>query len=66
MARFIRRFVEERIIDGLNYATASAFVKFVEFFRGLQTGSSNINVSGIAIGIAILMIILIGKLSGLF
>lgn len=64
LARLIRKYVEERIIDGLNYATASAFVKFVELFRGLQTGSSNINISGIAIGIALLMIILIGRLFG--
>jgi len=66
LARAVRRYIEEKVIDGLNYATASAFVRFVEIFRSIQSGSSNINVSGIAIGVALLMVILIGRLFGLF
>ena len=66
LSRAVRRYIEEKVIDGLNYATASAFVKFVEVFRSIQSGSSNINVSGIAIGVAVLLIILIGRLFGFF
>ncbi len=64
LGRKVRRYVEEKVIDGLNYATATAFVKFVEVFRSIQSGSSNINISGVAIGVVVLLIILVGKIFG--
>lgn len=53
----VRKYVEEKVIDGFNYALARATQSFVQAFRYLQTGSSNVNVSGYALGIAILLAI---------
>ncbi|MDJ0274370.1 MAG: NADH-quinone oxidoreductase subunit L [Aigarchaeota archaeon] len=66
LASAVRRYVEERVIDGLNYASARAFVYFVQAFRYIQTGSSNVNVGGIAIGIFLILIFLLGRLLGYF
>ncbi|MEM2910832.1 MAG: NADH-quinone oxidoreductase subunit L [Nitrososphaerota archaeon] len=60
----IRRYVEEKVIDGFNYALARATQSFVQAFRYLQTGSSNVNVSGYALGIAILLAIFLILLFG--
>ncbi|MCL7397472.1 MAG: NADH-quinone oxidoreductase subunit L [Thaumarchaeota archaeon] len=60
----IRRYVEEKVIDGFNYALARAMQSFVQAFRYLQTGSSNVNISGYALGIAILLIIFLLLLFG--
>lgn len=60
----VRKYVEEKIMDGFNYALARATQSFVQIFRYLQTGSSNINISGYALGIAILLIIFLLLLFG--
>jgi NADH-quinone oxidoreductase subunit L len=62
----VRKYVEEKVIDGLNYASARAFVYFVQAFRYIQTGSSNVNVGGIAIGIFVILLFLLGRLLGYF
>lgn len=64
LGSWIRKYPEERGIDGFNYAVARAFAPFVNVVRRLQTGSSNINISGIAVGIAILLIILLARFFG--
>ena len=65
LARFFGKYIERGIIDGVNYALARLFVAFVNLVRYIQTGSSNINVSGIAIGVVILLIILLARLFGI-
>ncbi|MEM0456755.1 MAG: NADH-quinone oxidoreductase subunit L [Nitrososphaerota archaeon] len=60
----VRKYVEEKVIDGFNYALARATQSFVQAFRYLQTGSSNVNISGYALGIAILLIIFLLLLFG--
>ena len=62
----VRKYVEEKVIDGLNYASAKAFVYFVQVFRYMQTGSSNVNVGGIAIGLFVILLFLLGRLLGYF
>jgi NADH-quinone oxidoreductase subunit L len=51
------KFVELKVIDGFNYALSKATVAFVQFFRNIQTGESNINISGLIIGLAILLLL---------
>ncbi|MEM2058794.1 MAG: hypothetical protein QXO76_11170, partial [Thermoproteota archaeon] len=60
----VRKYVEEKVIDGFNYALVRATQSFVQAFRYLQTGSSNVNISGYALGIAILLIIFLLLLFG--
>ncbi|MCS7136694.1 MAG: NADH-quinone oxidoreductase subunit L [Nitrososphaerota archaeon] len=60
----VRKYIEEKVIDGFNYAIARATQYFVQAFRYLQTGSSNINISGYALGIAILLLIFLILLFG--
>ncbi|MEM4238507.1 MAG: proton-conducting transporter membrane subunit, partial [Nitrososphaerota archaeon] len=65
MSAALRRGVEERVIDGINYASAKGFQRLVEIIRYLQTGSSNINISGVAVGMVILLFYLLMRLSGI-
>ncbi|MCX8203357.1 MAG: NADH-quinone oxidoreductase subunit L [Nitrososphaeria archaeon] len=66
LSSWVRRNLEERVIDGLNYSSAKAFVYFVQAFRYIQTGSSNVNVASIALGVLVLVIFLLGRVLGLF
>ncbi|MDW7978807.1 MAG: proton-conducting transporter membrane subunit, partial [Candidatus Caldarchaeum sp.] len=59
------KFVELKVIDGLNYALSKATVAFVQLFRNIQTGESNVNISGLIIGMVLLIIILLRFLFGL-
>ncbi|MEM2095441.1 MAG: NADH-quinone oxidoreductase subunit L [Candidatus Caldarchaeum sp.] len=59
------KFVELKIIDGFNYALTRATVAFVQLFRNIQTGESNVNISGLLIGMILLIIILLRFLFGL-
>lgn len=65
LAAALRRGAEEKVIDGINYASAKGFQRLVEVIRYLQTGSSNINISGVAIGLVILLFLLLGRLAGI-
>jgi len=65
LATRIRIALEERVIDGANYAAARGFQRIVEVIRYIQTGSSNVNVSGIALGLAILLFFVLARLAGL-
>ncbi|MEM2197784.1 MAG: NADH-quinone oxidoreductase subunit L [Nitrososphaerota archaeon] len=65
LSSIVRREVEEKVIDGINYAAARGFQRLVEAIRYIQTGSSNLNISGVAIGLIILLLILLVRLSGL-
>lgn len=60
----VRRYIEEKVIDGFNYALARVTQSFIQAFRYLQTGSSNINISAYALGIAILLVIFLILLFG--
>ena len=60
----IYRFIEVKIIDGFNYALAKAATIFVQVFRNIQTGESNINISGFIIGIAVLILLFLQFLLG--
>jgi NADH-quinone oxidoreductase subunit L len=65
LSRVVRDGLEIRVIDGLNYASARAFQKIVEAVRYVQTGSSNINISGVAIGLILLLVFFFARLTGL-
>ncbi len=65
LSRVVRDRLEIRVIDGLNYASARAFQKIVEAVRYVQTGSSNINISGVAIGLVVLLVFFFARLTGL-
>ncbi|MEM3095388.1 MAG: NADH-quinone oxidoreductase subunit L [Nitrososphaerota archaeon] len=58
------RFIELKVIDGFNYAITRATTYFVQGFRSIQTGESNINISGLIIGLAILLLLFIRLLTG--
>jgi len=58
------RLVELKVIDGFNYVISRATVSFVQFFRNIQTGESNINISGLIIGLAILLLLFLRFLFG--
>ncbi len=58
------RFVELKVIDGFNYALSRATISFVQFFRNIQTGESNINISGLIIGLALLIVLFLRFLFG--
>jgi len=61
----LRKWVEDGGIDRFNYLVADGVKGFVNIARNIQTGSSNINVSGLMIGIAILLLILLAIFWGL-
>ncbi|MEM0482651.1 MAG: NADH-quinone oxidoreductase subunit L [Nitrososphaerota archaeon] len=65
LSALVRRGVEERVIDGINYAAARGFQKIVQAIRYIQTGSSNINISGVALGLVILLLVLLVRLAGI-
>ncbi|GBC71479.1 NADH-quinone oxidoreductase subunit L [Candidatus Calditenuaceae archaeon HR02] len=65
LSALIRSGVEEKVIDGVNYAAARAFQKIVDAVRYIQTGSSNLNISGVAIGLVILLLVLLVRLAGI-
>ncbi|MEM3140269.1 MAG: hypothetical protein QXH15_02285, partial [Nitrososphaerota archaeon] len=60
-----RKWVEDGGIDRFNYLVADGVKGFVNIARNIQTGSSNINVSGLMIGITILLLILLAIFWGL-
>ncbi|MCS7142473.1 MAG: NADH-quinone oxidoreductase subunit L [Aigarchaeota archaeon] len=64
LSSVLRRYVEEGVIDRVNYAAARWFTSLVNVLRNIQTGSSNLNVSYIAIGIIILLVVLLLRLLG--
>ena len=64
LASLFLRFIELKVIDGFNYALTRAASYFVQGFRSIQTGESNINVSGLIIGLAILLLLFIRLLFG--
>ncbi len=64
LSSILLRFVELRVIDGFNYAISKATAAAVQVFRNIQTGESNINLSGFIIGIAILLLLFISLILG--
>ena len=60
----LRRFVEDGGIDRFNYLVADGVKAGVNVFRNIQTGSSNINISGFLIGLAIIILIFLTILYG--
>jgi len=48
---------EKPILDGLNYMIAHAFTSFSQAFRKIQTGVSSFNIMGMALGMALLIIL---------
>ncbi len=65
LGSIIYRFIEVKVIDGFNYFISRATVAFVQVFRNIQTGQSNINISGLILGLAILLILLLRIFFGL-
>ncbi|MEM2986134.1 MAG: hypothetical protein QXZ71_03660, partial [Candidatus Caldarchaeum sp.] len=59
LGSIIYRFIEVKVIDGFNYFLSRATVAFVQVFRSIQTGESNINISGLILGLAILLLLLL-------
>lgn len=53
----LRKYAEDKGIDGFNYFVADKVSGFVQIFRNLQTGQSNINISGFILGIALLLLL---------
>ncbi|HID04747.1 MAG TPA: NADH-quinone oxidoreductase subunit L [Aigarchaeota archaeon] len=64
LSAVIYKFIEVKIIDGFNYTLAKVATAFVQIFRNIQTGESNINISGFIIGIAILILLFLQFLLG--
>jgi NADH-quinone oxidoreductase subunit L len=60
----IHRFIELNVIDGFNYALSRATAYVIQGFRNIQTGESNINISGLVIGLIILLLLFITLLVG--
>jgi len=58
------KFVELKVIDGFNYALSKSTAIMVQAFRNVQTGQSNINISGFIIGLAVLIILFLRILFG--
>lgn len=65
LSAILRSGLEEKVIDGINYAAARAFQKIVDAVRYIQTGSSNLNISGVALGLVILLLVLLVRLAGI-
>ncbi|MCS7125820.1 MAG: NADH-quinone oxidoreductase subunit L [Aigarchaeota archaeon] len=63
-SRIVRRTVEDGGIDRFNYLVADGVKGAVNVLRNIQTGSSNINVGGILLGLAILILIFLALLYG--
>ncbi|MCX8201136.1 MAG: hypothetical protein N3H84_03425, partial [Candidatus Caldarchaeum sp.] len=61
----VHKFVELKVIDGFNYFISKATVSFVQVFRNIQTGQSNINISGLIIGLAIFLLLLLRFVFGI-
>ncbi|MCS7134139.1 MAG: hypothetical protein NZ921_05025, partial [Candidatus Caldarchaeum sp.] len=61
----VHKFVELKVIDGFNYFISKATVSFVQVFRNIQTGQSNINISGLIIGLAIFLLLLLRFVLGI-
>jgi NADH-quinone oxidoreductase subunit L len=59
LGSIIYRLIEVKVIDGFNYFLSRATVAFVQVFRSIQTGESNINISGLILGLAILLLLLL-------
>jgi NADH-quinone oxidoreductase subunit L len=64
LSSLLLRFIELKVIDGFNYALTRATSYLVQGFRSIQTGESNINISGLIIGLAILLLLFIRLLFG--
>jgi NADH-quinone oxidoreductase subunit L len=60
----LRKSAEDGGIDRFNYLVADGVKGAVNIFRNIQTGSSNINVGGLILGIAILILIFLTLLYG--
>lgn len=60
----LRKSAEDGGIDRFNYLVADGVKGAVNIFRNIQTGSSNINVGGLILGIAILIVIFLTLLYG--
>lgn len=60
----LRRSLEDGGIDRFNYLVADSVKNAVNILRSIQTGSSNINVGGLLLGITILIIIFLTCLYG--
>ncbi|MEM0440509.1 MAG: NADH-quinone oxidoreductase subunit L [Candidatus Caldarchaeum sp.] len=65
LASAIHKFIELKVIDGFNYFISRVTVSFVQVFRNIQTGESNINISGLIIGLAIFLLLILRFLYGL-
>ncbi|MDW8084000.1 MAG: NADH-quinone oxidoreductase subunit L [Candidatus Caldarchaeum sp.] len=61
----VHKFVELKVIDGFNYFLSRVTVSFVQVFRNIQTGQSNINISGLIIGLAIFLLLLLRFVFGI-
>ncbi|GBC68955.1 NADH-quinone oxidoreductase subunit L [archaeon HR01] len=64
LSSLTHRFLELKVIDGFNYALTRATAYIVQGFRNIQTGESNINISGLVIGLIILLLLFIRLLTG--
>ncbi len=60
----LRRRAEDGGIDRFNYLVADGVKGAVNILRNIQTGSSNINIGGLLIGLAILILIFLTLLYG--
>lgn len=60
----LKVYAEDKGIDRFNYVLANVVKSFVDVFRNIQTGQSNINVSGFIVGLLILLIIFLGLILG--
>lgn len=60
----LRRRAEDGGIDKFNYLVADGVKGAVSILRNIQTGSSNINIGGLLIGLAILILIFLTLLYG--
>ena len=60
----LRRYAEDGGIDRFNYLLADGVKGAVSIFRNIQTGSSNINIGGFIIGLAIIILIFLAILYG--
>ncbi|MEM3399171.1 MAG: NADH-quinone oxidoreductase subunit L [Nitrososphaerota archaeon] len=60
----LRRSIEDGGIDRFNYLVADGVKSAVNILRNIQTGSSNINIGGLLLGVAVLIIIFLTFLYG--
>ena len=64
LSTYLRKYVEDGGIDRFNYLLADGVKGFVNIFRNVQTGSSNINISGFMLGLAVIILIFLAILYG--